>query len=380
MEHAQAALTPLQPHSEQTCPPPTRKSYAETLVDPPPHANPRLAAKEGIRAQQIMLEGIDRDSKISQMNGPQMKLEINRILEEVGLEGKGIRSAIAQRNGGILIKMENDNALEWIKRQENRVSFCIEIGPDVVFKPRSHTVIAFNVPITIDPKNETHRNEILESNHIEADAVAVIRWVKPTRRRTPEQKSTHLFISFTNAKAANRIIADGLNVCNRKARTEKVKKEPIRCLKCQEWNHQTYECTAPSDKCGNCAEDHRTDQCPHPHATRCVSCKSTDHASWNRRCPIYCKKIEECDARNPENLLQFFPTTEPWTWTAHVDTKLERENKPRVHDIYKPSYANHTPYRNPRNDTYRPGPSDFQRPSQQLDMHRSSQGPPESGT
>jgi hypothetical protein len=165
-------------------------------------------------------------------------------------------------------------------------------------------VIAFNVPITIDPENETHRNEILESNHIEADAVALIRWVKPAQRRTPEQKSAHLFISFTDAKAANRTIAEGLSVCNKKVRVEKVKKEPIRCLKCQEWNHQTYECTAPSDKCGNCTEGHRTDQCPQPDKTHCTSSNTSDHASWNRCCPVYDRRAKDCDARNLENLLQ----------------------------------------------------------------------------
>ena len=32
------------------------RSYAHALISPPPHANPRLAAREGIRARQIMLE------------------------------------------------------------------------------------------------------------------------------------------------------------------------------------------------------------------------------------------------------------------------------------------------------------------------------------
>jgi hypothetical protein len=241
----------------------------------------------------------------------------------------------------------------------------------VTFKPRAHTIIAFNAPLTIDPENEAHRMEILEANHIEPDTFAKIRWVKPTARRTPEQKSAHLFVSFTDAKSANRIIADGLIICNKKIRTEKVKKEPIRCLKCQGWNHHTYECTVSADRCGNCAEDHRTDQCKQPLHTHCVSCDSDSHASWNRRCPTYIKKVGECDLRNPENLLQFFPTTEPWTWTAHTETKF-RPNKPRVHDIYRPTLTDSNPNRPTQNDVHRPNQSNTFRPNQ-TDTHRPRQ-------
>jgi len=36
------------------------RTYAEALVNPPSHANPRLAAREAIRARQFMLEGLDK--------------------------------------------------------------------------------------------------------------------------------------------------------------------------------------------------------------------------------------------------------------------------------------------------------------------------------
>ena len=49
------------------------KTYAQTLVSPPPHANPKLAAREGIRARQFMLEGVIRESKMGEMNNTQLK-------------------------------------------------------------------------------------------------------------------------------------------------------------------------------------------------------------------------------------------------------------------------------------------------------------------
>ena len=38
--------------------------------------------------------------------------------------------------------------------------------------------------------------------------------------------------------------------------------------------------------------------------------------SWSRSCPTFLRKTEEYNTRNPENSLQFFPTTDPWTWTS----------------------------------------------------------------
>jgi hypothetical protein len=38
------------------------RSYANALINPPPHADPRLAARAGIKARQFMFEGLDRES------------------------------------------------------------------------------------------------------------------------------------------------------------------------------------------------------------------------------------------------------------------------------------------------------------------------------
>ena len=97
----------------------------------------------------------------------------------------------------------------------------------------------------------------------------------------------------------------------RRIHIDKIKKEPTRCLKCQGWNHFANECDSETDKCGNCAEEHRTSNCPHPHRRACVSCKTAGHGSWSRECPVFLRKAEECNRRNPGNALQFIPTSEP---------------------------------------------------------------------
>ncbi len=40
------------------------RTYVEVLIAPPSHANPKLVAKERIKARQLILEEIDEDSKL----------------------------------------------------------------------------------------------------------------------------------------------------------------------------------------------------------------------------------------------------------------------------------------------------------------------------
>jgi hypothetical protein len=381
--------TPTVPHTQTT---PARRSYADSLIYPPPHANPKLAAREGIRARQIMLEGINEDSKHGHLNGTQLKSEFNKILGTLGLVGKGVRSATILKNRGVLVEMDNDSALAWIQKEDNSLAFRTDIGADVVIKPRTHMVIAFNAPLTLNPDDPAHTNEIRTTNNIDDGILTAIRWIKPPARRSLEQKSAHLFLSFTDAKSANRVISEGLMICNKRVRAEKVKREPTRCLKCQGWNHHAYECTSATDVCGNCAGEHRTNQCPAPHSTKCVSCGNGDHPSWSRACPTYLRKVGDCDSRNPENTLHFFPTEEPWTWTAKLDLtpprppqqpqQQQQQQQPKQkNDTYRPNYESHTAHTTfaRTGDSYRPSqrthernpPGDPHRPPQRIRTHDS---------
>ena len=58
----------LPAHSKQPV-----NSYASVLVNAPAHANPRVAAREGIKARQFLIEGI-RNSKLSHLDTIQLKL------------------------------------------------------------------------------------------------------------------------------------------------------------------------------------------------------------------------------------------------------------------------------------------------------------------
>ena len=302
-------------------------TYASALITPPPHANPKIAAREGIKARQFLIEGI-KNMKFSHMDTFHLKTELNRILLELEIEKGKIRSANSLRNGATLIELDSDEATAWFQKSDNHTKFCQKIGPNVVTRTRIHNLIAFNVPLSINPEDKSHKQEICEANNLERDSIVTMKWAKPINRRSPTQRTAHLFLTFNNADAANRAITDGLHICNRHCHIKKVKKEPIRCLKCQGWNHFAKDCLEKEDKCGNCANTHKTSDCSTPTDKRCVSCKTDDHTSWSRECPTFIKKCTEYNIRNPENALLYIPTADPWTWTPAANQPTQTLQAP----------------------------------------------------
>ena len=127
--------------------------------------------------------------------------------------------------------MESDEATIWLADKDNRAEFSEKIGPSIKFCSRVHSLIAFNVPLVLNPEDLKHRQEICEANNVDHDIISAARWAKPINRRSPEQRTAHLILMYTNADAANRAITNGLYICNRCCYVEKVKKEPTRCLK-----------------------------------------------------------------------------------------------------------------------------------------------------
>ena len=337
----------------------TIPSYASALVKPPPNADPKLAAREGIKARQFLLTGISR-SRLGQHDTQMLKAELNKVAKELGLTGGKIRSALRQTGGNILIEVDSDASAIWFADKVNSVEFCSNIGDEVAFKSRTYNVMAFNAPTNLDTADRGHIEELNEANGLEEHTIIAMRWAKPQNRRSAQQRSAHLILSFTNAEAANRAISSGVVVCNKKCYTERVKREPLRCLKCQGWNHMAKNCLEVYDTCGSCAERHRTDECGNHSKVRCVSCKSDSHASWSRECPTFLRKAEDYNERNPDNLFPFFPTSDTWTWVGS-DTNIKQrqpkegsQTKPglevaqrgnkgkeaaRVTDTYIPSYS-----------------------------------------
>ena len=124
-----------------------------------------------------------------------------------------------------------------------------------------------------------------------------------------------MIITFTDPDSVNRAILNGLVICNKKVLVSKCKWKPVRCLRCQGYNHEVNEWIIQRDICTKCRENHRTSNCG-ASTLRCTPCGTPGHAGSNWTCPTFLRKCTENDTKNPKNSLPFYLSTEPWTWEA----------------------------------------------------------------
>jgi hypothetical protein len=118
---------------------------------------------------------------------------------------------------------------------------------------------------------------------------------------------------------ANGIIKNGMEICGVKIRPEKLKQEPLQCLRCRWWGHFAANCFEPTDTCGTCGENHCTIACKNQDKKHCVSCNLDAYTSWDRKCLEFIRRCKNYDDNHPENNMVYFPTDESWTLTTRPE-------------------------------------------------------------
>ena len=98
------------------------------------------------------------------------------------------------------------------------------------------------------------------------------------------------------------------------------------------------------DTCGTCAGRHRTASCTPGVLLRCISCKISSHASWSQHCPTFNQKCKELNGRLTENMMPYFPTSEPWTHVIQPP-KPGAQLPPAPHNFEHHLGASRGPYR-----------------------------------
>lgn len=195
---------------------------------------------------------------------------------------------------------------------------------------RQYNLIVPRIPITCDPKDEKHLHEVEEANGLRPNEIFKARWIELTERRRLDQTHAYTILTLSLVDSANRLIRDGLNICNARVRPTKQKREPIQCMK---WGHFVRDCPVDKDTCGTCGEPHRTNTCPNKEKIFCVSCGDKSHTSWDRACPEFSRRCAIQDERNPENAMPFFPTEHGWTLTARPHRIPLDERFPGVYAV-----------------------------------------------
>ena len=276
--------------------------------------DPRIVRDQNRKACQVLVDIYNKDA-------------VNRSLEElkssfndlIGLEptepivDANVQHIIKLRNGGLILQFETKEVAEWFKQPEILSSILPKIDSSATLKSRTYQILVPRVPVTFETDKEESLRELEEQNGMGDGTLRKARWIKPTYRRALGQRYAHLALSFSTPGEANVIIRDGIYICGIKAYPRKLKTEPKQCMKCRKWGHFAAECLEEKDACGNCGEDHHTKDCPDKNRRYCVSCKDDTHASWDRNCPEFRRRVEKMDENHPENALMYFPTDEDWS-------------------------------------------------------------------
>lgn len=248
------------------------------------------------------------------------------------------------RKGGITVLFGGKEIIKWLKDQDAEFGFLSAFSRDASISKCSYPILVPRVPLTFDPSCDTHLREIEEVNDLPTGTIQKARWIKPVYRRAPGQRVAHAIFTFEDNAIANRCIRDGIYVCGLRIRPNRLKHEPLQCMKCRKWGHFANACSAEKDTCGMCGGEHRTKECATKDRLHCVSCNSDTHPSWDRECPEFIRRRMQYDDNYPENGLTYFPTGEEWTLTPQPDKLSHSEKFPpmfKVTTLPPPRQNNH---------------------------------------
>ena len=160
---------------------------------------------------QTIISGI-KNSSHSCLNPTQLKSLLNEIITELGIPTGKIWTVTIAHNDGTILEANSNAATKWLSNKANQKKICEKLGTNIKFSPRNYKVLVYNVPTDMDPNNLEHLLEICKTNNINIDPIKIssAKWAKAIANRNSNQRSAHLYITFTNAEVANRVITNGV--------------------------------------------------------------------------------------------------------------------------------------------------------------------------
>jgi hypothetical protein len=304
----------------------TVSSYKEILLmapkppqqDPTDNArsllDPKITRDLDRKAAQVLVDIYNKE--VVNRSLEELKSTFNALIAEEPTEpltDVDVQHITKLRNGGLILQFGSKEAAEWFRQPVITKNLLPKIDSSATLKARNFQILVPRVPVIFEPDNKASICELEEQNSMSEGSLPKARWIKPIYRRTLGQHSAHLALSVSTPEDANTLIRDGIYICGIKTYPRKLKTEPKQCMKCRKWGHFAADCLEEKDACGNCGENHHTKNCPDKSKRYCVSCKNDTHASWDRGCPEFKRRVDRMDENHPENALTYFPTDEDWT-------------------------------------------------------------------
>ena len=303
----------------------TTQSYCDALTARHPASSsnkssvdPKILSDMERRDRQILVDIYDEEGT-STMDKSLSELmdKANEALDKMTDASKPKNAKVVgvhkTKRNAILLTLNSKEAVTWVREVGNEETFVNAFSKGAHVREREYNLIVPRVPLTFEPKKITDLREIEESNGLASHVIRKAKWIKPAERRRPGQTHAYAVLTVTSVDTANKLIRDGIGICNSYSRPTKQKQEPTQCMKCRRWGHFADKCPKSDDTCGTCGDKHRTSACKASNKLYCVSCAVSSHASWDRACPEFLKWCEIINERNPVNSMPFFPAEQDWT-------------------------------------------------------------------
>jgi hypothetical protein len=307
---------------------------------PPPAFDPSLPPSHTKLQQRILLETqqalvefdgphdvdggslpFDHDRSAEAQKSLRDKLNGWLITGEEDRSKRFIRNVKIFERAAFLVEFDSPSTKDrFVKMCEEDVTKLKGLYPGARIKPRTYTVIFRFVPCTgdFDPYTPEHLRDLEKDNGLEPNSIVTASWCKRPENRAPNQSSANLKVVCANPETGNLLLSQRIRVEEHLVTVHKDLKQPVRCLRCQEYGHIRDSCTS-IDRCAICtSEFHAATDCINKDRPKCVSCgDGSTHPSTSHTCPTYTRKLQELDARSPENAMPYFPTEESWTWVMN---------------------------------------------------------------
>ncbi|KAG1726348.1 uncharacterized protein EDB91DRAFT_1061666 [Suillus paluster] len=280
-------------------------SYSSVVTAHIPLQVDRALGHAALQARQILLDPLPGGTLFPSKTlkhdiATKIKTTLKAARDDTTPEGT-ICSITTLHNGGIIVELETELLAKWLNNQPGKSALESHLDIPVLFHQHQYPLVLEYLPIQMQIEQEDFLQQIEQENQLETSALTSIRWIKPPTKCSAEQWKAFALLHITDVQIANDIIHEGLCLESERFSARKDRREPMRCTKCQKFNHIAKNCTSSQDTCGTCRNQHRTSACNSYHTTHCTNCRSQQHTSWSCSCPKFIKCCKELDDKYPEN-------------------------------------------------------------------------------
>ena len=121
-------------------------------------------------------------------------------------------SARKTAHKNVLYEVDSEEMVAWLRSPEGQRSFASKFGTEISLASRPFSVLVEYVPIALEVENPNVHRDIERRNNLPAGSIRSACWIKPIKRRSPNQRCAHAILDFFRPSGANCIIQNRL--CN----------------------------------------------------------------------------------------------------------------------------------------------------------------------